>query len=86
MEKCCVSTHSLGSLLHPMNCGRKPCLLKHVRNFVSGASLVFRVVEIFKLRWLLALNQRKELVVLSMTYTLNSLKHFELKIYLSVQT
>lgn len=59
MEKCCVSTHSLGSLIHLMSCGRKPCLLKHVRNFVSGPSLVFRVVEIFKLRWLLALNQQK---------------------------
>lgn len=84
MEKCCVSTHSRGSLLHLMNCGRKPSLLKHVRNFVSGQSLVFRVVEIFKLRWLLALNQQKELVVLSVTYALNSLKHFELK--MCVQT
>lgn len=47
MEKCCVSTNLLGSLLHIMKCGRKPSLLKHVRNFGSGAFLVFRVVEIF---------------------------------------
>lgn len=47
MEKCSVSTHSLGSFLHLINWARKPCLLKHIRNLVSGASLGFRVVEIF---------------------------------------
>lgn len=83
MKKCCASTPSLGSILQLMKwCRRKPWIWEGVRNRLSGQLSFSEWGRFFNSADCL----KKQPVIPSMIYMRTSLKHFMLKIHLSVQS